>query len=104
MTPNDQEPFATLLGDIIASQYVTYAAFTLLIYDHILTFADECRFIWRARFNWVKGLFVFNRYIVPTCIAINVAMLSGHMRGLSDISSVFSTIRANIATDFAILH
>ena len=41
---------------------------TLTLYDHILTFHDEVKYIWGAR-KWLnKLIFVVNRYIVEAAL------------------------------------
>ena len=42
---------------------------TLVLYDHILTFDDEVKHIWKARKWWNKIIFVVNRYIVEATLA-----------------------------------
>ncbi|CCA72452.1 hypothetical protein PIIN_06388 [Serendipita indica DSM 11827] len=58
---------------IVASKHMTYAFFTLLIYDHILTLPEEIKLTWFGRPSFVKTLFLFNRYMAPLFIAIDVA-------------------------------
>lgn len=68
---------------LMASKYFTYAFFTLLIYDHLLTLEEEVRIIWLGRPSFVKFLFLWNRYTSPLFIAIDIATLSGSFK-LSD--------------------
>ena len=83
---------------IAASKHMTYAFFTLLIYDHsesslfppaaqaltftrsVLTLPEEIKLTWFGRPSFVKTLFLFNRYMAPLFIAIDVATLSGSIR------------------------
>jgi hypothetical protein len=91
---------ATVIEDIYASRYFTYATFCLLLYDHgmhnlpilcssvtqlhsspivmvpgiALTIGDEVHLVWQSRsINLVKIMFVCNRYLVPAFIAVDVA-------------------------------
>ncbi|KAG8814465.1 hypothetical protein FRC17_001114 [Serendipita sp. 399] len=66
------------------STSITYAAFAVLIWDIVITFAQEVAFVWPAKFTIVKGLFLFNRYISPTVVAVNLWMFSGHATHLND--------------------
>lgn len=98
---------------IVASKHMTYAFFTLLIYDHgdsvlsppscasvdlisVLTLPEEIKLTWFGRPSFVKTLFLFNRYMAPLFIAIDVATLSGTIRvtdkvgTLSPMSSIDS--------------
>ncbi|KAF9510936.1 hypothetical protein BS47DRAFT_1210509 [Hydnum rufescens UP504] len=71
-------PTEALVRYMDASRYVTYSTYCLLIYDHLLTFADELNLVWQSRsLNLVKVLFIFNRYAVPVMLAVDVAVLSG---------------------------
>jgi hypothetical protein len=72
---------------LMASKYFTYAFFTLLIYDHLLTLEEEIRIIWLGRPSFVKFLFLWNRYTSPLFIAIDIATLSGAFK-LSDRVSI----------------
>ncbi|OCH88025.1 hypothetical protein OBBRIDRAFT_115510 [Obba rivulosa] len=48
------------------------AGLTALVYDHILTFGDEVTLIWRGRFGLVSVIFLFNRYLIPFVLMIDV--------------------------------
>ncbi|OJA16639.1 hypothetical protein AZE42_04038 [Rhizopogon vesiculosus] len=63
-----------------ASQYVGVAGLVVLLWDHLLTFNDEVRLIWRAPLSIPKLLFLFNRYAVP----ISLIALTYATSGLSD--------------------
>jgi len=52
-------------------RYLLYAAFALMIWDHLLTFQREIQLVWRARWTVIKALFLFNRYITALVIAAN---------------------------------
>ena len=38
-------------------------ASTMLIWDYILTFRMEADLVWRSKWNFVKGLYLFQRYL-----------------------------------------
>jgi Family of unknown function (DUF6533) len=40
------------------------AGFVILLYDHLLTIADEIQYIWKTPRSIKKGTFIFNRYLV----------------------------------------
>ncbi|PVF96009.1 hypothetical protein CPB86DRAFT_787430 [Serendipita vermifera] len=65
------------------SMGIIYGTFTVMLWDMFLTFSDEVAFIWPARFSFVKIVFLFNRYVTPIVIAVNLWTLSGHARNLS---------------------
>ncbi|KAG9114245.1 hypothetical protein FRC07_007674 [Ceratobasidium sp. 392] len=55
-----------------ASKCLSIAGICVLIYDHILTFPDEVRFIWKQKWSIVSTIFVLNRYITPLVLAVDV--------------------------------
>ena len=42
---------------------VTVAASTLYIWDYILTFRMEVDLVWKSKWTFMKGLFLFQRYL-----------------------------------------
>jgi hypothetical protein len=60
------------LVDVQTSSYVSIAGFVLLIYDHLITLEDELDFIWTGSYSTVKLLFIFNRYIAPFVLAVDI--------------------------------
>ncbi|GJJ06515.1 hypothetical protein Clacol_000707 [Clathrus columnatus] len=53
------------LNDLYATRYFTFACYTVLLYDHVLLFGQEVELFWKAKWNYVKVLFMFNRYLLP---------------------------------------
>ncbi|EGN91710.1 hypothetical protein SERLA73DRAFT_192123 [Serpula lacrymans var. lacrymans S7.3] len=63
--------------DVYSTNYVGLAGFTLLVWDHLITFADEVEFIWQGRKGALVYLFLLNRYMTPLGFIVNlVAYLS----------------------------
>ncbi|KAF9644192.1 hypothetical protein BDM02DRAFT_3190826 [Thelephora ganbajun] len=48
--------------DLTAIKYYALATCTILFYDHLLTLADEIKYVWSGRKSWMFFLFVANRY------------------------------------------
>lgn len=48
------------------------AAFVLLLWDHILTFEQEVKYIWPSRATVIKWLFLVNRYLVCIILSVNL--------------------------------
>ncbi|KAG8923861.1 hypothetical protein FRC01_012236 [Tulasnella sp. 417] len=67
-----------------ASRYLSVAGFVVLVYDHLLTFADEVDLIWKNPTKPVACLFLFNRYVIPLVIIIDIFEKSGLARNLPD--------------------
>ncbi|THH23059.1 hypothetical protein EUX98_g8118 [Antrodiella citrinella] len=69
-------------------QIMTLIGFVALVYDHILTFADEVNYIWEARAGLVSTLFLLNRYIVPLVLVVDLY----EMFGLANDSGKFCKV------------
>ncbi|KAG1822658.1 uncharacterized protein BJ212DRAFT_1540454 [Suillus subaureus] len=52
--------------------YVGIVGFTILIWDHIVTIADEIELIWRRPKGTLVYLFLLNRYLTPLVFIINL--------------------------------
>lgn len=59
-----------------ASRYLTMAGFTILVWDHMSTFDDEVRYMWRAPRSLVKVLYFVNRYLTPSFLVVTVYQMS----------------------------
>ncbi|KLO14336.1 hypothetical protein SCHPADRAFT_939628 [Schizopora paradoxa] len=58
-----REPFVLAATEgIFALQCYTLASITFLYYDHIITFPQEFRKVWRQRLSFLNILFLINRY------------------------------------------
>jgi len=55
--------FVSHLGG--SQQYVGIASFSILIWDHIVTFPTEVEFIWNGKKGTIAYLFLLNRYLTP---------------------------------------
>ncbi|KIK60241.1 hypothetical protein GYMLUDRAFT_261592 [Collybiopsis luxurians FD-317 M1] len=60
--------------DLLSSKHYWIAITTLWVYEYLLTFMDEVRYIWKEKKNLVFWLFFLNRYLCLIIIVItNVA-------------------------------
>ncbi|PVF96572.1 hypothetical protein CPB86DRAFT_798761 [Serendipita vermifera] len=64
--------------------YIVYAAFTAMMWDHLLTFRREVEHIWKAKWTIIKVLFLFTRYCTAVIIAGNAYISTGQVKGLTD--------------------
>ncbi|KAI0768911.1 hypothetical protein BC629DRAFT_1292490, partial [Irpex lacteus] len=55
-----------------ALQYVAFVGFTILIWDHMITFSDEVEYIWRGSKGLLTYLFLLNRYLTPLLFIVNL--------------------------------
>ncbi|KAF9651652.1 hypothetical protein BDM02DRAFT_3184398 [Thelephora ganbajun] len=60
------------LSAIHSTILVGFAGFTVLIYDHLITFADEIEYIWQTFKGPFVYLFLINRYLIPLGFIVNL--------------------------------
>ncbi|VDB91798.1 unnamed protein product [Peniophora sp. CBMAI 1063] len=63
----------------VYTRSVGLAAFTILVYDHLITLEDEIEFIWKGRKGPIIWLFFLNRYLVPLSFIINIFAYFSHV-------------------------
>ena len=64
-----------VLADVqqqLGTNYMGFAAFTMLVWDHIDTFADEVNYIWFGSKGPIVYLFLLNRYLTPLGFMVNL--------------------------------
>ncbi|KAF8230555.1 hypothetical protein L208DRAFT_1363054 [Tricholoma matsutake] len=62
---------ASQVADIIRTNHVAFASFSVLIWDHIVTFADEVEYVWKGRKGFFVYMFFVNRYFNPLAFIVN---------------------------------
>lgn len=70
--PADLDAIKEDLSTIYSTILVGFAGFTVLVYDHVITFADEVRYIWHTSRGPFTYLFLTNRYLIPLGFIINL--------------------------------
>ncbi|KAJ7779221.1 hypothetical protein B0H16DRAFT_1711566 [Mycena metata] len=60
------------ISDTVRTNFVAFASFTILAWDHVLTFSDEVELIWKGKKGPITYLFLFNRYFTPLGFIINL--------------------------------
>ncbi|KAJ6584570.1 hypothetical protein B0H19DRAFT_1249533 [Mycena capillaripes] len=66
--PNVNEDIA----ETLRTNYVGFAAFTILIWDHVDTFTAEVQYIWKGKKGIIVYLFLLNRYLTPLGFIVNL--------------------------------
>jgi len=56
----------------ILTKYVGLAGFTVLVWDHLITFADEVEYVWKGKKGIAVYLFFLNRYFIPLSFVVNL--------------------------------
>jgi len=59
--------------DTFLTTYVRLLGFTILVWDHMITFADEVEFVWKEPKKLMAYLFLFNRYFTPAAYIVFLA-------------------------------
>ncbi|KII86934.1 hypothetical protein PLICRDRAFT_43617 [Plicaturopsis crispa FD-325 SS-3] len=54
------------------TNYIGFVSFTILIWDHIITFPDEVELIWKGSKGPLVWLFLLNRYLTPLGFTLNI--------------------------------
>lgn len=62
---------ASQVADIIRTNHVAFASFSVLIWDHIVTLADEVEYVWKGRKGFFVYMFFVNRYFNPLAFIVN---------------------------------
>jgi hypothetical protein len=57
----------------------------MFLWDYILTFEMEVDFVWKSKWNFMKGLYLFQRYLPFTQLILFVLPF-----GRSDVVAIFS--------------
>ncbi|KAJ6568461.1 hypothetical protein B0H10DRAFT_2238195 [Mycena sp. CBHHK59/15] len=73
----DPETVLNVVQDILVVRYVSVAGLVILLYDHSLSFSDEVKLVWNAKFTSSKFLFLAMRYLVPCMMIVHSVQLSG---------------------------
>jgi len=60
---------------LVATRYFTLTGCVILLWDHLLTFEDEIKYIWKRPVELSKAVFLFNRYFVEGVMCLNVYVL-----------------------------
>jgi len=61
------------IADTVRTNYIGFASFVILIWDHIDTFGDEVELVWKGeRKGFFIYLFLFNRYFTPLGFILNL--------------------------------
>ncbi|CAE6536840.1 unnamed protein product [Rhizoctonia solani] len=64
--------FATIVYHLVAAKYFMLASFIFMVYDHIITFAEEVDCIWQREWTGATWLFALNRYLTELQFIVNL--------------------------------
>jgi len=64
------------IAAIYQTRFMGFVSFTILFWDHIITFADEVEFIWKGGKGPLVYLFFLNRYLIPAAFIVNLVAYS----------------------------
>ncbi|KAJ7610286.1 hypothetical protein DFH06DRAFT_1485631 [Mycena polygramma] len=60
------------VSDTIRTNFVGFASFSILVWDHAITFDDEVELIWKGKKGPIIYLFIINRYFTPLGFMVNL--------------------------------
>jgi len=72
VTHVDLDPSAQDVSNTRITITVGFVGFTILVYDHLITLADEVRHIWNKPKGPLIYLFLLNRYLIPLGFIVNL--------------------------------
>ncbi|KAF5311114.1 hypothetical protein D9619_007984 [Psilocybe cf. subviscida] len=80
----DTEAILTAIRGVTAVKYADGAAVAMFVYDYILTLEMEIELVWKSKWNWIKYVYLFQRYLpfVDT-VFLSVFIKSGN-KGASE--------------------
>lgn len=58
--------------DIQSTILVGFMGYTVLVYDHMISFTDEVEYIWSKPKGMLEYLFILNRYLIPLGFTLNL--------------------------------
>jgi len=72
-TSNDSQVLVEEYHELVSTNYLGFASFVVLAYDHILTVDDEVKYIWHtSKTKPIIILFLLNRYLTPLGFIVNL--------------------------------
>ncbi|KAK7439345.1 hypothetical protein VKT23_017571 [Stygiomarasmius scandens] len=63
---------ATAFSHLVANKYYVLASTVMLVYDHMLTFDREVKYMWQGRKSFLFYLFLIFRYWTPIVSLLNL--------------------------------
>ncbi|KAF8509967.1 hypothetical protein JB92DRAFT_2942857 [Gautieria morchelliformis] len=72
MSSNSAGVYATEFQELVNTNYIGIAGLAILLYDHLITFDVEIKYIWRGSKKPVIWLFLINRYLTPLGFVVNI--------------------------------
>ncbi|KAF7321867.1 hypothetical protein MKEN_00708700 [Mycena kentingensis (nom. inval.)] len=87
MLPYPLDELAAVFEDFHITRYVSVAGLVALLYDHALTLDEEVEYVWPAKNNIPKFLFMFMRYVVPVFLLVYNISLSGFVILINSLSA-----------------
>ncbi|KAF4562601.1 hypothetical protein EYR36_003995 [Pleurotus pulmonarius] len=71
MTTSTPSP-AQDAAEALRTDFVGFASFAVLIWDHLISLEDEVQFVWKGKKGPIVYLFFLNRYFTPLAFIINL--------------------------------
>ncbi|KAH9059921.1 hypothetical protein EDB87DRAFT_1684186 [Lactarius vividus] len=75
--PTNYDEVAKDYRNSTLTKYFGVVSFTILVWDHIITFPDEVELIWKGGKGLGVYLFFLNRYLIPLSFIVNLSAYFG---------------------------
>ncbi|GAA5897935.1 hypothetical protein JCM6882_005116 [Rhodosporidiobolus microsporus] len=72
-------PLAALSKSLQLFASLTVVWFGIVIWDTLATLHLEYRYVWRAKWSWLKVAFLINRWWTSVCVTLAMLMVKGHI-------------------------
>ncbi|KAA1466943.1 hypothetical protein DENSPDRAFT_926248 [Dentipellis sp. KUC8613] len=92
MDPSEADTIVTALKQMRVVSCFDLGAFTLLIYDYLLTLPDEVALIWGSHWTITRAIFFLNRYVPFVNIGIGIYSDFGYDTSNATCHALYSTI------------
>ncbi|KAF8186563.1 hypothetical protein K438DRAFT_1765332 [Mycena galopus ATCC 62051] len=71
VSPAEELELLQLIADAQTTNYLAAAGITLLVFEHISTFSEEVKFVWKTGLSLWSVLYVWIRYFTLTVVAFS---------------------------------
>jgi len=69
---NNSTGVSVEVQELVTTNYIGIAGLVILLYDHLITFDDEVKYVWCSNKKPMIWLFLINRYLTPLAFGVNI--------------------------------
>ncbi|KAJ7705411.1 hypothetical protein B0H17DRAFT_1193097 [Mycena rosella] len=101
VSPAEELELLQLIADAQTTNYLAAAGITVLVFEHISTFPEEVKFVWKSRLSLWSVLYVWIRYFTLIAVAVDASFMFTEMKSSS--SEMFNCTVVTISVDFVLV-